>query len=465
MFRQNGTRFLHNSSAALFRNQTKAAFSSPKRTISSNSSIQGTNRLLFGIFGTLFVSGSLYYGFNSRSAIHEYIVCPLVRVLTPDAEDGHKFGIWCFKNGLTPWLYFDKDDSSLEVNVFGKKLTNPLGCAAGLDKDGEGLDAILNLGFGSHEVGSVTPKPQDGNAKPRFFRLPEDDAVINRYGFNSKGHEFLIEGLKKRVSNFFKKNNIDPEFMNEQDIDTLKKTNLSLNDNKFLQINLGKNKTGNEYEDYLTGVENFQKYADVLVINVSSPNTPGLRDLQNESRLTNLLSAIVEKRDSQISQGSALLSVKNEHKPPVLVKIAPDLSEIELKSIVSSAKNAKVDGIIVSNTTIQRPDHLKSKEGLRKETGGLSGKPLKPIALKALKIVATEAQGSGLVLVGCGGISTGKDCIEFAKAGATYIELYTSFAYTGPPLVARIKDEITAELKKEGKTWMQIIGEDIKKDK
>lgn len=463
MFRQQGNRILFNSSNIL-KNRSKSAFSS-KRCASSSSFLKSTNKLALGLFGTIFISGSLYYGLNSRSAIHEYVVCPLVRLFTPDAEDGHKFGIWCFKVGLTPWLYFDKDEACLEVDVFGKKLTNPLGCAAGLDKDGDGLDAILNLGFGAHEVGSVTPQPQDGNARPRFFRLPEDDAVINRYGFNSKGHEYLVASLKKRISKFFTSKNIDPEFLNGQDIETLKNTNLSLKDNKFLQINLGKNKTGNEYEDYLKGVENFQKFADVLVINVSSPNTPGLRDLQSESKLTNLLTAIVDKRDSQISQGSALLSVKNEHKPPVLVKIAPDLSEEELKSIVQSAKTSKVDGILVSNTTIQRPDNLKSPEGLKTETGGLSGKPLKPISLKALRIVAKEAQGSNLVLVGCGGISTGKDCIEFAKAGATYVEMYTSFAYTGPPLVARIKDEITAELKKEGKTWMEIVGEDLKKNK
>ncbi|KAL6928437.1 Dihydroorotate dehydrogenase (quinone), mitochondrial [Hanseniaspora valbyensis] len=464
MFRQQGNRILFNCSAML-KNKSKTTFTSSSKRHASTSAFLKANKLALGVFGTIFLSGSLYYGFNSRSAIHEYVVCPLVRLFTPDAEDGHKVGIWCFKVGLTPWLYFDKDDASLEVNVFGKKLTNPLCCAAGLDKDADGLDAILNLGFGAHEVGSVTPKPQDGNARPRFFRLPDDDAVINRYGFNSKGHEYLIASLKKRVNKFFKKNNIDPEFLNEKDIETLKNTNLSLNDKKFLQINLGKNKTGNEYEDYLKGVENFQKFSDVLVINVSSPNTPGLRDLQNESKLTNLLTAIVDKRNSQVSQGSALLPVKNEHKPPVLVKIAPDLSEVELKSIVQSAKTANVDGIIVSNTTIQRPVDLKSKESLKTETGGLSGKPLKPIALKALRIVAQEAQGSNLVLVGCGGISSGKDCIEFAKAGATYVQLYTAFAYTGPPLVARIKDELTAELKKEGKTWMEIIGEDLKKEK
>lgn len=454
MFRSHNAKFFLNNGANIFK---KRAYSSQAKT----SPLKSIKKSTLAIAGSIFLAGSLYYGFNSRSAIHEYVVCPLVRICTPDAENGHKFGIWCFKVGLAPWLYFDKDDECLNVDVFGKKLTNPVGCAAGLDKDGDGLDGILNLGFGAHEVGSVTPKPQPGNPKPRFFRLPDDDAVINRYGFNSQGHENLLNALKKRVNKFMKKAGIDPQFMNEDDMETLRNTNLSLNKDKFLQINLGKNKTGNEYEDYLKGVENFQKYADVLVINVSSPNTPGLRDLQNEARLTDLLSAIVKKRDQQVSQGTALLPVNNDHKPPVLVKIAPDLSEVELKSIVASAKESKIDGIIVSNTTIARPDSLKSDFDLKSQSGGLSGKPLKPISLRALKIVAQEAKGSGLTLVGCGGISSGKDCIEFAKAGATYIELYTSFAYSGPPLVARIKDEITAELKKEGKTWMQIIGEDL----
>ncbi|SSD60715.1 probable Dihydroorotate dehydrogenase (quinone), mitochondrial [Saccharomycodes ludwigii] len=392
------------------------------------------------------------YCFNSRSAIHEYFICPVIRFLTPDAEIGHKLGIWCFKVGLSPRLFFDKDDKSINVGVFGKTMSNPIGCAAGFDKDGEGIDGIFNIGFGYVEIGSVTPKSQPGNPKPRFFRLPQDDAVINRYGFNSSGHQVVFENLMRRVSKFL--NSYSTKNQKSQ-------VNLSLYKNKLLAVNLGKNKNGDEVKDYLSGIEKFQSLSDVLVINVSSPNTPGLRDLQEETKLTNLLSEVVKKRDSLIDNGNVLGA--KEHKPPILVKIAPDLTEPELASIVQSAKDSKIDGIVVSNTTIQRPSALITKdETLKQQAGGLSGKPLKPLSLKALKTVAKYAKDSDLVLVGCGGISSGKDAIEFAKAGATFVQLYTAFAYSGPGLIAQIKDEITSELAKEGKTWMQIIGEDNK---
>ncbi|BAP71259.1 dihydroorotate dehydrogenase [Kluyveromyces marxianus] len=401
-----------------------------------------------------FTLGTLagFYLTNSRSAIHEYVSCPTVRLLTPDAEAGHKLGIWLLKYGLAPRLWFDKDEELLHVNVFGKTLTNPVGCAAGLDKDGEAIDGIFAGGFGYVEIGSVTPLPQPGNPKPRFFRLPMDEAVINRYGFNSSGHDSVVKNLQNRVSSF-----INSYFCN--DINAVE--NLSLYKNKLLGINLGKNKNGDEVQDYLKGVEKFQKYADVLVINVSSPNTPGLRGLQKESILTNLLSQVVAKRDSLVSSGNVLGA--KTHRPPVLVKVAPDLEEEEIKAIAEAAKKSKVDGIIVSNTTIQRPASLITEDkNLVAQAGGLSGKPLKPLSLKALKAMAHYTKGSGLVLVGCGGISSGADAIEFAKAGATMVELYTSYAYRGPGLIARVKDEITEQLKRENKTWSQIIGEDVK---
>ncbi|CCE64930.1 hypothetical protein TPHA_0J01080 [Tetrapisispora phaffii CBS 4417] len=392
-----------------------------------------------------------YYVMNSRSAIHEYVICPLIRFVTPDAENGHKLGIWCLKYGLAPKLFFDKDPELLHVNVFGKTLTNPVGCAAGLDKDAEAIDGILSGGFGYMEVGTVTPLSQPGNPRPRFFRLPKDEAVINRYGFNSAGHEVMFDNLMQRIS----------KFVNSYSSKDKQASNLSLNENKLLGINLGKNKTGDEVQDYLKGVERFQSLADVLVINVSSPNTPGLRDLQNEKKLTNLLTQIVKKRDSLIDQGNALGA--KEHKPPILVKIAPDLAEPALQSIVEAAKTSKIDGIIVSNTTIERPETLKTTDNqLINQPGGLSGKPLKIYSLNALRNVAKYTKDSNLVLVGCGGISSGKDAIEFAKAGATFVQVYTAYAYKGPGLIANIKDEITEELQKEGKTWTEIIGSDLK---
>ncbi|SCU82440.1 LANO_0B06238g1_1 [Lachancea nothofagi CBS 11611] len=391
------------------------------------------------------------YLMNSRSAIHEYLLCPLVRMMTPDAEKGHRFGIFCLKWGLAPKLLFDKDDEVLRVDVFGTTMTNPVGCAAGLDKDGEAIDGILQSGFGYHELGSITPLPQPGNPTPRFFRLPQDDAVINRYGFNSTGHDNVYATVAKRVSNY-----LNSYFSKDVDSDKL-----SLYKNKLLAINLGKNKNGDEVKDYLRGVEKFQRLADVLVINVSSPNTPGLRDLQSESKLTDLLSQVVSKRNSLIETGNSLGS--KSHRPPILVKIAPDLTEPELQSIAEAAKKSKVDGIIVSNTTIQRPESLITRdESLKNQVGGLSGKPVKEFSLKALKTIYKYTKDSDLILVGCGGISSAQDALDFGRAGATFVQLYTSYAYKGPGVVAKIKDDLTEVLKREGKTWMQIVGEDSK---
>lgn len=400
-----------------------------------------TNPLLFS--GAL-IGGSIftYYCFDSKSSIHEYFICPLIRNLT-DAEDGHRLGVFLMSWGISPTLRNDKDDEILQTEVLGKRLSNPIGIAAGLDKNGEIIDPLFDVGFGYVEIGSITPEPQPGNPKPRFFRLPKDDAVINRYGFNSNGHVDVVIRLKERLEKFFRKN---PEVVN---------VNNSLRDGKILGINLGKNKTGDEVQDYLKGVENFNEFADFLIINVSSPNTPGLRNLQGESKLTNLLTEIVNKRDQ--------LSIKDQAKTPILVKIAPDLNESEIQSIVYSAKKSKINGIIVSNTTIQRPSTLKSSSTLTEQTGGLSGAPLKPYSLKALRTAAKYTQGSDLILVGCGGISTGADVLEFGKAGAKYVQLYTSFAYKGPGLVYKIKKELTEELQKEGKTWEEIVGSDLKK--
>ncbi|CAH6722674.1 dihydroorotate dehydrogenase (quinone), mitochondrial [[Candida] jaroonii] len=376
------------------------------------------------------------YAIDARSSIHEYVLCPLIRHFT-DAEDGHKLGITFMKYGLSPRLMDNKNPENLKVDVFGTTLNNPIGLAAGLDKDGEAIESLFNCGFQYVEIGSITPEPQPGNPKPRFFRLPKDDAVINRYGFNSSGHFAVIANLKLRLSKYF----------------TSQHDNFALRDGRLLGINLGKNKTGDEVEDYVKGVQRLGPYADVLVINVSSPNTPGLRDLQSEEKLTNLLTTVVKERD--------ILGVNNlNKKPPILVKIAPDLTEPEIESIAQSAKQSKIDGIIVSNTTIQRPS-LRSKNDLVNQTGGLSGTPIKPFALKALRSLRKFTKDSNIVLIGCGGISSGKDALEFGKAGATFVQLYTAFAYKGPGLPAKIRDELSDLLTKEGKNWKDIIGTDV----
>lgn len=385
------------------------------------------------------------YLFDARAGIHEYVFCPLIRLFT-DAETGHKLGIEIMKYGLSPKL--TGEDRRLEdellpilgVDVFGTRLKTPIGLAAGLDKDGEAIDSLFDTGFSYVEIGSITPEPQPGNPTPRFFRLPRDDAVINRYGFNSTGHFNVVSTLARRFLGQVSEDSQSNAFRN----------------GKLLGINLGKNKTGDEVEDYVKGVSRLGPYADVLIVNVSSPNTPGLRDLQSELKLTSLLTSVVAERES-------LGTNKLGRKPPVLVKVAPDLTEPEIESIASSAKASKVDGIIISNTTIQRPKDLyTTDQTLINQMGGLSGKPVKPLSLKALRTLRKYTKDSNLVLIGCGGIASGADALEFGKAGATFVELYTAFAYKGPGLPAKIRDELAGLLIKEGKTWQQIIGEDDK---
>lgn len=402
--------------------------------------------------GAVFAAAGGLYLLDARSAVHEHVLCPLIRSLT-DAEQGHKLGILFMKYGLVPRLLDEKarkeeTDKYLGVSVFGHRLSTPIGLAAGLDKDGEAVEALFDCGFSYVEIGSITPEPQPGNPQPRFFRLPKDDAVINRYGFNSAGHFSVVAALKMRFERLVRSfgrghSGAEDPFSN------------AFRDGKLLGVNLGKNKNGDEVTDYLKGVARLGPYADVLVVNVSSPNTPGLRDLQSELKLANLLKAVVAERDSV---GPNLLG----QKPPVLVKVAPDLTEPEIESIAGAAKSSGVDGIIISNTTIQRPtaNLLTSDSGLVGQTGGLSGKPLKPIALQALRLLRKHTKDSNLVLVGCGGISSGKDALEFGRAGASFIQLYTAFAYKGPGLPGKIRDELIAELKKEGKTWEQIVGSD-----
>lgn len=388
--------------------------------------------------------GAALYVFDARATIHENLFCPLIR-LTMDEEAGHKLGIELMKYGLAPRLIGEESlekelEPLLGVNVFGYRLKSPIGLAAGLDKDGVALDSLFKTGFSYVEIGSITPEAQPGNPKPRLFRLPRDEAVINRYGFNSAGHLPVVATLARRLA---KHKGRHPN-------------SNALRDNCFLGINLGKNKKGDEIKDYVKGVQRLGPFADVLVINVSSPNTQGLRDLQSEEKLTTLLTTVVEERNA--------LGYNNiGNKPPVLVKVSPDLSEQEIESIATAAKASKADGIIISNTTIRRPKNLyTTDEELISQTGGLSGKPLKPIALEALRTLRKYTKDSDLVLIGCGGISSGKDALEFGKAGATFVQLYTAFAYKGPGLPSKVREELADLLKKEGKTWLQIIGEDDK---
>ncbi|KAI8873154.1 hypothetical protein GQ42DRAFT_166452 [Ramicandelaber brevisporus] len=388
------------------------------------------------------------YAADSRAAVWRWSL-PVVFKLF-DGEDAHKLAIRAAELGLLPREQKQNDyEHLLTVNVFGKKLDNPVGLAAGFDKNGQAIDSMLGLGFGLVEIGSITPLPQDGNARPRVFRLEEDECVINRYGFNSDGGELVEKRLRERLWNLALKHKSDKATTTEQAVNEL--TSMAGSEGRVLGINLGKNKVSpaESFDDYVNGVNRFAPYADYLVVNVSSPNTPGLRSLQRREMIEDLLKAVISARDSL----PATTSVNN--KPPVLIKIAPDLSAEELVDIAHAVRNSKVDGVIVSNTTISRPSTLQSDPSIVAETGGLSGKVLKDLSLSTLRKLYKLTDGK-VLLVGCGGISTGKDAVEFAEAGATLVQLYTSMVYRGLGIPRFVKDEIIEKL--NGRKWMDIIG-------
>ncbi len=296
------------------------------------------------------------------------------------------------------------DDARLRVSAFGFQFPNPVGLAAGFDKDAEVPDAMLKLGFGFVECGTVTPRPQAGNPRPRLFRLPEDGAVINRMGFNNQGMEAAARRLETRQGK------------------------------GIVGINIGANKdSGDRVADYAKGFARLAPLADYVTVNVSSPNTPGLRGLQNKQELTGLLSALMETRAG------------NGFKP-VLLKIAPDLDDHALDDVAETVTASGIEGIIISNTTIARPS-LKSANA--QEAGGLSGRPLLAPSTKMLRRMRGRVS-SNIVLIGVGGISSGADAYEKIRAGATLVQLYTGLVYQGPGLVARIKQELLACLTRDG---------------
>ncbi|GAA6062914.1 hypothetical protein JCM10212_007145 [Sporobolomyces blumeae] len=421
-------------------------------------------------------SAFLLYAYDSRAGVHRWLAVPALMALTKDdPERAHELAVAFLESGLAP-KDFGVDDERLAFELWGKKFSNPVGIAAGFDKHGQAIDGLFDLGFGYVEIGSVTPVPQPGNPKPRVFRVPETNSVVNRYGFNSEGHDAVVNRLRTRIANWLslyasvlpselfpappsdallvpsEYNPVaellaSPKGQGAAPIDALGVPR-SLREGKVLGINLGKNKASDpdSIDDFVKGVHSLGPFADVLVVNVSSPNTPGLRNLQRKGMLSELLEGVVKARND----------LKSDLKPPVLVKVAPDLTDEQVEDIAYAVKAAGVDGVIVSNTTISRPPSAGSSPTL-KETGGLSGPPVKPLALKALRALYEQTDGK-VPLIGCGGISSGADALEYAKAGASLVQLYTGFVYGGVGLPAKIKDELTELLKKEGKTWGQVIG-------
>ena len=329
---------------------------------------------------------------------------PLVRRLDP--ETAHRLAIRALALGIGP-RPAEPEDPLLATNVWGRDFANPLGLAAGFDKHAEAMPALLAMGFGFVEVGSVTPRPQLGNPRPRVFRLPEDEAVINRYGFNSDG----LEAVARRLSSY-----------------------RARGASGLVGVNLGKNKDSPDAaEDYALGARKLASYADYLVINVSSPNTPGLRALQSRRELEQLARAV--------------RAALPQPAPPLVLKIAPDLQEADLEDIAALALDGALDGLIVSNTTIQRPDSLRSAQ--RHQAGGLSGRPLFELSTSVLKKVYRLTKGR-VPLIGVGGIASGTDAYRKLRAGASLIQLYTALSLQGPGLIGRIKRELAEALRRDG---------------
>lgn len=342
---------------------------------------------------------------------------PLLRLMDP--ETSHVVGIQAAARGLFP-RDTRPDPPSLHTSVWGRDFNNPIGLAAGFDKHAEAIEAMMGLGFGFVEIGSVTPRPQPGNAQPRVFRIPDLKATINRYGFNSLGADAVQDHLEE----FAKKAHADP---------TVKPA--------LLGVNLGKNKSSKDSaQDYCIGLTRLAEHADYIVVNVSSPNTPGLRALQGRKELEGLVAQVKGTRDRMLwgPRGA----------PPLLIKIAPDLSDADKADIAAVALKLKVDGLIVGNTTVQRPGEV-SKYPQAAEAGGLSGAPLFPLSTGVLADMY-RLTGGQIPLVGCGGVSSGEDAYKKIRAGASLVQLYTAMAFEGPAIVPRVKAELAACLARDG---------------
>ncbi|MCO8019530.1 quinone-dependent dihydroorotate dehydrogenase [Brevundimonas diminuta] len=324
----------------------------------------------------------------------------LLRQLDP--ETAHRLAIRALQ--LTPLPAPGADDPILKTTIAGLQMSNPVGLAAGLDKNGEALEGLSRLGFGAVECGSVTPRAQPGNPKPRLFRLAEDRAIINRMGFNNEGLEPFAARLARRPTR------------------------------TAIGANLGANKdTEDKAADYVAGLQRLAGLADYFTINISSPNTPGLRALQGREALDDLLGRINAARPADGA--------------PVFLKIAPDLIGEEIGMIVEASIAHRIDALIVSNTTLERPASLRS--AFAGESGGLSGAPLKPFALKALEAAAEAADGR-LPLIAVGGIASGEDAFARIRAGASAVQVYSALIYEGPGLIGRIKRDLAARLRAEG---------------
>jgi dihydroorotate dehydrogenase len=339
-----------------------------------------------------------------------------------DAEKAHGLAIEALKRGLVPKVTVSTD-AVLRSRLCGIDLDHPIGLAAGFDKQAEIIGHCFHMGFSFAELGGVTPLPQPGNPQPRLFRIEESGAVINRFGFNSVGADIFL----RRLVAFH---------------DTQTRTKRHI-----IGINLAKNKeTVDAADDYVKGVQHFARHADFLTVNVSSPNTPGLRDMQERGALTDLLHKTMQARSA---------TGKN---PKLFLKIAPDITDAQAADIADVAMASGIDGMTIGNTTTSRPATITSSVG--RETGGLSGKPLFELSTKVLGDMY-RLTGGKIPLIGCGGISSAANAYAKIRAGASAVQLYTALVYEGPQLLARLTTELAALLKGGGfATVSEAVGAD-----
>jgi dihydroorotate dehydrogenase len=342
---------------------------------------------------------------------------PLLYALDP--EDAHRLAIRMLQ--IAPLPPAGPDDSRLATRVFGLNFPNPIGIAAGFDKHAEIPDALMRAGFGFVEVGTVTPLPQAGNPRPRLFRLDADQAVINRLGFNSEGADVVLRRLATRASA-----------------------------GGIVGINVGANKDApDRVNDYVRLIEKFAAVASYVTVNISSPNTPGLRDMQQAGVLDNLLARVIDARERV---------TKNAGPTPVLLKIAPDLSLADLDDVVGIARARRVDGMIVGNTTVTRPTSLRDRQS--SEAGGLSGRPLLPLADRMLAETYVRVEGV-FPLVGAGGTDSGTSALGKIRAGASLIQIYSGLVFRSLGLIAEIKAAMLAVLESDGRqTIADYVGAD-----
>lgn len=341
------------------------------------------------------------------------LIRPLLWLLK--AESAHDLALWTLTRGLVP-ASGAPDDPVLAVDLWGRHFANPVGLAAGFDKDARAIGPVFGLGAGFVEVGSVTPRPQAGNPRPRLFRLSEDEAVINRMGFNNRGMAAMRERLTAWTAG---------------------------GGPGVVGVNIGKNKDSKDAAaDYRACTEGLADLAGYLVVNVSSPNTPGLRALQSRAALEDILGTVRRGLDAMAP----------DKRPPLLLKVAPDLTDSDKQDIAAVALDFPLDGLIVSNTTISRPAGLAAAH--RAEAGGLSGRPLFAPSTALLGDFHDLTRGR-VPLIGVGGIFSGADAYAKIRAGATLVQLYSALVYEGPGLIGRIKQDLAGLLRRDGYSRLQ----------